>query len=59
MARPKGQPHTIVTIRILTDLYDRLVVAASENDRSLTREISHRLKKSFEEIAQEPEIFDD
>jgi hypothetical protein len=59
MARPKGKPHTIVTIRIQTELYDRLVASAAENERSLTREISFRLRQSFPETEPEPEIFDD
>lgn len=41
-------PTPIYNVRIRQEVYERLVVLAAENGRSVTGEINHRLEQSLE-----------
>lgn len=41
-------PTSIYNVRIKQEVYERLVVLAAENGRSVTGEINHRLEQSLE-----------
>ena len=41
-------PTPIYNVRIKQEVYERLVVLAAENGRSVTGEINHRLEQSLE-----------
>ena len=41
-------PMPIYNVRIKQEVYERLVVLAAENGRSVTGEINHRLEQSLE-----------
>lgn len=41
-------PTPVYNVRIRQEVYERLVVLAAENGRSVTGEINHRLEQSLE-----------